>query len=468
MIDKLQHKVFKVISKVASEKNQSVYVIGGFVRDAYLNIESKDIDIVVLGSGTALAREVADALKVKTVAIYENYGTAMLKYGDTEVEFVGARKESYRSDSRNPIVEDGSLEDDQLRRDFTINALALSLNPEDYGSLVDPFEGMHDLENQTIRTPTNPDITFSDDPLRMLRAIRFATRLNFDIAQETFDAITRNASRIEIISKERIIDELNKMILTRKPSTAFVLLDRSGLLPYILPEFSYLKGTETKEGKSHKDNFYHSIEVLDNVAKKSDNLFLRWAAILHDIGKPASKRYHPVSGYTFHGHEVIGHRMTQTIFNRLKLPLDARLKYVQKLVELHLRPIALVEESVTDSAIRRLLFEAGDDIDDLMILCEADITSKNEAKKNKYLSNLEQVRFKLKEIEEKDAVRNFQPPVSGEEIIELFQLKPSRIVGDLKNAVKDAILDGVIKNNYEEAKEFLIKTAKSLGLENNK
>ena len=459
----LDHKIFSIVSEVAAEKGVRAFVIGGYVRDCFLGRPSKDIDIVVEGSGIELAEAVGERVR-SNVSVFKNFGTAMLKYKGIEVEFVGARKESYRRDSRKPIVEDGTLEDDQNRRDFTINAMAICLNKDRFGELVDPFNGVRDIELKIIRTPLDPDITFSDDPLRMLRCIRFATRLKFSIEQHTFEALGTNKERISIISQERITEELNKILLTEKPSIGFMLLDKCGLLDIILPEVAALKGIETVNGKSHKDVFLHTLQVLDSVAQKSDKLWLRWAALLHDVGKPATKKFDEKIGWTFYNHNFIGDKITGRMFKRLKLPLSEDLRYVQKMVNLHMRPIALVEEEITDSAVRRLLFEAGDDIDDLMALCEADITSKNEEKVKRYTQNLMIVRQKLKDIEEKDHVRNFQPPISGEEIMSTFQLKPCAQVGEIKNAIKNAILDGVIPNDYEAAKEYMFGVAKELGL----
>ncbi|MCD7971186.1 MAG: CCA tRNA nucleotidyltransferase [Candidatus Azobacteroides sp.] len=462
----LSSSIFTDISDVAEETNMKTYVIGGYVRDLLLKRPSKDIDIVTLGSGIFFAEQLRQKWYKKHVhlSVFRNYGTAQIKNKDIEIELVGARKESYRKESRNPIVEDGTLEDDQNRRDFTINALALSLNKKDFGELLDPFNGLSDLENKIIRTPLDPDITFSDDPLRMMRAVRFATQLNFSISPDAFNALQRNKERIKIISKERIVDELNKIVSSPKPSIGFLLLDKSGLLSIIFPEMAALKGVEIKKGKGHKDNFYHTLMVLDNVANKTDNLWLRWAAVFHDIAKPQTKKWDNLLGWTFHNHNFIGEKMIPHIFRKMKLPLNEKMKYVQKMVSLHMRPIVLAEEEITDSAVRRLLFDAGDDIDDLMLLCEADITSKNEVKVKKYLSNFQLVRQKLHEIEEKDRIRNFQPPISGEEIMKIFDLPPSKEVGLIKSAIKDALLDGKISNEYNEAYKFMLDYASTLGL----
>ncbi|MCK9304961.1 MAG: HD domain-containing protein [Bacteroidales bacterium] len=462
-MDFLNKKIFKIIAEEAEFLNVRAYVIGGYVRDCFLQRKSKDIDIVAEGSGIELAERVAARLGVR-ITVFKNFGTAMLKSGNTEIEFVGARRESYRSDSRKPIVEDGSLEDDQLRRDFTINALAFSLQKEEFGNLIDPFGGVRDLQAGIIRTPLDPDITYSDDPLRMIRAIRFATQLGFTIHNESIESIKRNRERIKILSVERITDELNKIMLASKPSVGWYLLESTGLLDYILPQLGNLRGVESIEGREHKDNFSHTLQVLDNIAASGDNLWLRWAALLHDIAKPLTKSYEPGTGWTFHGHEFLGAKMVPAIFRQLKLPANEKMKYVQKLVLLHLRPISLVQEEVTDSAVRRLLFDAGDDIDDLMLLCEADVTSKNEKRAKKHLSNFTLVRNKLIEVEAKDAVRNFKNPITGEYIMEYYSIPPGRIVGEIKEYIKNAILDGIIPNDFEAAKELMERRASELGL----
>ena len=463
MKEHLKHPVFKALADIASKNNIEAYVIGGYVRDVFLNRPSKDIDIVVLGNGIEFAELAGKQLKTK-VAVFKNFGTAMLKYQDLEIEFVGARKESYRADSRKPIVENGSIEDDQLRRDFTINALAISLNRANYGALIDPFDGVADLEHKLIKTPLDPAITFSDDPLRMLRAIRFATQLNFSIDEAAIEAIKKQKDRVSILSKERITDELNKIILSPVPSIGFKYLFDTGLLKLIFPQMADLYGVEIINGKGHKDNFYHTLQVLDNISLNTDDLWLRWAAILHDIAKPPTKRFEEGHGWTFHGHEDKGARMVPQIFTQLKLPLNEKMKFVQKLVQLHLRPIVLAQEVVTDSAVRRLLFDAGDDIESLMLLCNADVTTKNEYKVKKYRNNFELVKQKLKDVEERDKIRNWQPPISGNDIMNIFGLNAGKEVGLIKNAIREAILEGEITNSYEEAVQFMLKKAKEYGL----
>ena len=457
--------MLKMVGAEADRLGLECYVIGGYVRDLFLHRESTDIDVVVVGSGISLAEAVAKKLgKGAHLSVFKTYGTAQVKRGDLELEFVGARRESYTRDSRNPIVEDGTLQEDQDRRDFTINAMAICLNSAHYGELLDPFDGIGDLERCIIRTPLNPDITFSDDPLRMMRAIRFATQLGFNLHPDTSDAIRRNASRLEIITRERIAEELNKIMMSRRPSEGWLLLDKTGLLPLVLPDLVALKGVEVKDGRGHKDVFLHTLKVLDNLSDSSDKLWLRWAALLHDIGKPRSKAWDPQAGWTFRNHNYLGAKMVPRIFAKLKLPLNEKMEYVKKMVDLHMRPINLIEDTVTDSAVRRLLFEAGDDIEDLMLLCDADITSRNEEKKARFHRNYQLVRQKMVELEERDRIRNFQPPVKGDEIMEILHLEPCSIVGELKAAIKDAILDGIIPNEYEPAKEYMLKLAHEKGL----
>ncbi|WP_303430449.1 CCA tRNA nucleotidyltransferase [uncultured Muribaculum sp.] len=462
---KIDTPLFHSVGSIADSMNRQCYVVGGYVRDLFLCRHSKDIDFVTVGSGIEVSEAVAKHLgRGARCNVFKNFGTAQVKFRDTELEFVGARRESYSHDSRKPVVEDGTLDDDLSRRDFTINAMAMSVNRDNFGELIDPYDGVGDLDRQLIRTPLDPDITFSDDPLRMMRAIRFATQLGFTIYDETFEAISRNASRIKIISHERIADELMKIMSSPVPSIGWTLLMNCGLLSYILPELEAMKGVETVNGRGHKDNFYHTLTVLDNVARKSDNVWLRWGALLHDIAKPVTKRWDGKSGWTFHNHNFIGAKMVPRIFRNLRLPLNEKMKYVQKLVELHMRPIALVEDEVTDSAVRRLLFDAGDDIDELMTLCEADITSKNQVKVRQFLDNFALVRRKMVELEEKDRIRNFQPPVSGEEIMEIYGLSPSREVGQIKESIKNAILDGVIPNERDAALEYMHQVAAKMNL----
>lgn len=458
--------IFETVSKVAQRQGLDSYVVGGYVRDLLLKRDSKDIDFVCVGSGIALAKGVHEALGGDLpFTVYKRFGTAMIKNGAEELEFVGARKESYRKDSRKPVVEDGSLEDDQNRRDFTINAMAICLNPDRFGELVDPFDGVRDLRRKMIRTPLEPEQTFSDDPLRMMRAIRFASQLGFDIDADTFSAISEMADRIKIVSAERVIVELNKIVLSPTPSYGFKLLFHSGLLKHIFPEMVALQGVSTIEDKSHKDNFYHTLQVLDNISKHTDDLWLRWAAIMHDIAKPPTKRFNKKVGWTFHGHEDKGARMTPGIFRRLKLPMGDSMRFVQKLVRLHLRPIALVKDHITDSAVRRLLFDAGDDIESLMMLCRADITSKNNHKVKRYLANFDKVEQKMREVEEKDKIRNFQPVISGEMIMETFDLKPGRVIGEIKESLKEAVLEGVIRNEHSEAYDYMVQLGREKGLQ---
>lgn len=462
----LSHEAFELVRTSADELGQEVYVVGGYVRDYLLGRTQKnDFDFVVVGSGIDLANKVHSKAKgASKLSVFKRFGTAMFKWEDTELEFVGARRESYSEDSRKPFVEDGSLEDDQKRRDFTINALAISLNSETFGELIDPFNGVEDLEAKIIRTPLAPDVTYSDDPLRMMRAIRFAAQLDFEIEEKSFQSIKDNAKRIKIVSNERVMDEFQKIMMTDRPSIGLKLLDEANLMQYILPELVALKGIEEVEGQKHKDNFYHTLEVVDNVSPHTDNVWLRWAALLHDIGKAPTKRYDKKVGWTFHGHEYVGSKMIYRIFKRLKLPLGTPLKYVQKIVKLSSRPISLIDENVTDSALRRLLFDAGDDLDDLIKLCKADITTKNLKKQKRFKENFVLVEAKIKEVEERDKVRNFQPPISGEEIMETFDLKPCKEVGMIKNAIKEAILDGEIENNYESAFKYMLELGNKLYL----
>ncbi len=460
-----EREIFMLIEQAGAELDFPTYVVGGYVRDRLLGRPSKDMDIVCIGNGIKLAQQIASKLRpIPRIVVYQRFGTAMLKHKDMEIEFVGARKESYRVDSRKPTVEEGTLEDDQNRRDFTINALAVSLNAQNFGEIIDPFGGLHHLEHKVLKTPLEPGKTFSDDPLRMMRAIRFSTQLGFAIDEETYKAIAKYKNRINIVSKERITTELEKILKADIPSVGFKLLHKTGLLELVFPELAELHGVDYKNGKGHKDNFYHTLEVVDNLSKKTRNIWLRWAALLHDIAKPPTKRFDPEHGWTFHGHEALGAAMVPRIFRNLRLPMDGKMKYVQKLVRLHLRPISLTKENITDSAVRRLLFEAGDDIDDLMKLCEADITSKNPQKVKRYLENYELVRTKLKEVEEKDKIRNWQPPVSGELIMKTFNIPPSREVGNIKTAIREAILDGKISNDFDAAYAYMLEVAKSYGL----
>ena len=464
----INDKLFKTISNCADQLGLDCYVIGGFVRDYFLKRESKDVDIVVVGSGIEMAKLVSKALKITSeIKIFKTYGTAMLQYSNFEIEFVGARKESYSAKSRNPKISEGTLEDDIKRRDFTINSLAISLNKKNYGKLIDQYNGLDDIESKIIKTPLDPNVTFNDDPLRMLRAIRFASNLKFDINKHILEVITNLSSRINIITKERVVDEINKILLSEKPSYGFFLLEKTGLLNIILPEITALKGIDEVEGQTHKDNFYHTLEVLDNISKETSNLWLRWAALLHDIGKMPTKKFNSKIGWTFHGHEFEGSKMVYKIFKRLKMPLNDKMKYVQKIVLLSSRPIVLAQENVTDSAVRRLIFDAGDSIDDLMTLCEADITTKNKERFKKYLGNFKIVRNKIIEVEERDNIRNFQPPVTGKEIMKAFNLKPCKAIGQIKEAIKEAILEGDINNNYDDAYNIMLKEGKKLGLSTN-
>lgn len=467
ILEAVSNPIFKNVAEVADEINQETYVVGGFVRDYLLNRgQKKDIDFVTVGNGILLAKELAKTLEnTSPVSVFKRFGTAMFKYKDTDLEFVGARKESYSEDSRKPHVEDGTLEDDQKRRDFTINTLAISMNKENFGELIDPFNGVEDLNNKIIKTPLEPNITYSDDPLRMMRAIRFAAQLGFEIEKKSFQAIIDNAERISIVSFERVMDEFQKIMMTDKPSVGLLLLEQSGLMQHILPELVALKGIEEVEGQKHKDNFYHTLEVVDNISIHTDNVWLRWAALLHDIGKAVTKRFDKNVGWTFHSHEFVGSKMVLKLFRRLKLPLGPQVKYVQKLVMMSSRPIAVVTDDATDSALRRLLFDAGEDFDDLITLCKADITTKNERKQKRFKQNFEVVEQKIKDVEERDRVRNFQPPISGEQIMEIFDIQPGKEIGILKNAIKEAILEGEVENNYNSALEFVINMGKDLNLE---
>lgn len=467
ILEAVSNPIFKNVAEVADEINQETYVVGGFVRDYLLNRgQKKDIDFVTVGNGILLAKELANKLgHTSQVSVFKRFGTAMFKYKDTDLEFVGARKESYSEDSRKPHVEDGTLEDDQKRRDFTINTLAISMNKENFGELIDPFNGVEDLNNKIIKTPLEPNVTYSDDPLRMMRAIRFAAQLEFEIEKKSFQAIIDNAERINIVSFERVMDEFQKIMMTDKPSVGLLLLEQSGLMQHILPELVALKGIEEFEGQKHKDNFYHTLEVVDNISVNTDNVWLRWAALLHDIGKAVTKRFDKNVGWTFHSHEFVGSKMVLKLFRRLKLPLGPQVKYVQKLVMMSSRPIAVVTDDATDSALRRLLFDAGEDFDDLITLCKADITTKNERKQKRFKQNFEVVEQKIKDVEERDRVRNFQPPISGEEIMKIFDIQPGKEIGILKNAIKEAILEGEVENNYNSALEFVINMGKDLNLE---